>query len=116
MNTTNRRKKFNEKVVYFADWNPDKLSGDVLPITKVGISNDPEQRMNDLTIPPFKSNVIAILHTKCNAAIVENLLHEKFKARGFHINGEWFSLPDGIIGWAERNDEVSIGGVENVDW
>jgi hypothetical protein len=104
-----------EKVVYFADWNPDKLEGRILPLTKVGISSNPEQRITEYTIPPYEPEIVAVVDS-CEARNVEQELHTLFETKGWKIDGEWFDLPDSVIGWAERNDSVSKGDALETNW
>jgi hypothetical protein len=96
-----------EQVVYFADWNPDKLEGDVLPLTKVGISSDPQRRMGQLTTPPFEPKIVATVETKGDVEVAESTFHLVFDDLGYHVNGEWFNLPSNVIEWVEERQVTS---------
>jgi len=106
----------DDKVVYFADWNPDELSGNVLPLTKVGISSHPEKRISDLTVPPFEQEIVATIKTYGDARHVEDALHEQMRKNGYHVDGEWFSLPDSVIGWAERTGTAKPERIKDTEW
>ncbi|AGF91221.1 hypothetical protein HAPG_00035 [Halorubrum phage GNf2] len=113
MTVNNKRSR---QVIYFADWNPTELNGDILPITKVGISINPQRRMKDLTLPPFGIDIVATFETVEQAKEVELELHKNFTKCNFSINGEWFKLPNEIIEWAERKNHVSISNVKEINW
>ena len=115
MNDKSKHRQFQQKIIYFADWNPNQLTGDILPLSKVGISANPKERITEYTVPPFQPTITATFIPQEDARKVERELHNYFKLHDFHINGEWFSLPDSIIGWAERQNKVSKSDIQNID-
>lgn len=56
---------------------------------KIGKSNNPEKRINDLTITPFEIKIIHTINCK-NPLGTEARLHKFFGS--YRIRGEWFSL------------------------
>jgi len=102
--------------VYFIDFNPPELGGEMLPITKVGYTkkkvNERKQEIQPHPIFPFDFELVSKIKSR-NPNDVEDYLHIKFSEQGWHEEGEWFILPDKIIGWSERVDKIN--NVDEID-
>lgn len=56
---------------------------------KIGRSNSPVRRLNDLDVGPYQLRLIGILHSD-DSAKLESELHIRFQNK--KIRGEWFAL------------------------
>ena len=113
----------DESVVYFADWNPESIDSTTLPVTKVGVSYQPHKRIKNITsgsaLPPFGSEcieIVAVIDSPNDVYKVEDKFHKKFETQGWHMNGEWFNLPDSVIEWAEERSATTPQEIEETKW
>lgn len=64
-------------------------------IYKIGISNDPERRLNDLQTGSSRKIELAA-YIKCeHAVVIEQSLHDQLSK--YRLRGEWFELPKHVV-------------------
>lgn len=79
---------------------------------KIGIADDPEQRLGELQVgSPFE---LRLRQTKTprDAEKVERYLHQRFKK--YHMRGEWFDIPQEDLGF-EIPSHMKRRGVPSED-
>jgi len=113
----------DKNVVYFADWNPDCIDSQKLPVTKVGVSCHPNVRMREITrkncLPPFgreSIEIVATIDSTDDVYDVEEFFHMEFENQGWHVNGEWFELPDSVVEWVEERAATTMREIEETNW
>lgn len=60
---------------------------------KIGVSTLPEQRVSLIRTDNHQEVTLVAILALENAYLVEKELHSILKGDGYHLRGEWFSLP-----------------------
>lgn len=91
-------------MIYFIDVHPETIGWEGKPVTKVGISKNVDKRMQELAIGnPIDMELVAKIESE-NCENVEKVIHSLISK--YHVRGEWYKLPNEIVGWAEKSTRI----------
>lgn len=110
-------------IIYFVDWNPECIDSTQLPVTKVGVSYQPDKRVKQIAkgtaLPPFGEEslkIVATIDSVDDIYKLEDKFHKQFNAQSWDMNGEWFKLPDSVVEWIEERSATTLQEVEETNW